>query len=281
MSAKKFLMIHADDAGLAWSENKATQKGMLEGSISSMSLMVPCPWFYEMSQFCLKHPELDYGIHLTLTGEWKTYPFNPCAPSKQIPSLVNNQGYFYSKRNQIKDLAKAEEVYIELRMQIETALKLGLKPSHLDSHMYTLGLRQDLIDVYLRLGEEYKLPILLSKKLIKLTGENPKKFLLPEAKCFESIFMGSYEIFERQGLTVFYNDLLDQLPEGLSILLIHPALASEEMDQITIDHPNFGSLWRSQDAAYFSSQACRDKLKKNNIELVNWRSSQILNQMGA
>ena len=274
-------MIHADDAGLAWSENKATQKGMLEGSISSMSLMVPCPWFYEMSQFCLKHPELDYGIHLTLTGEWKTYPFNPCVPSKQIPSLVNNQGYFYSKRNQIKDLAKAEEVYIELRMQIETALKLGLKPSHLDSHMYTLGLRQDLIDVYLRLGEEFKLPILLSKKLIKLTGEDPGNFLLPEAKCFESIFMASYEIFERQGLTLFYNDLLDQLPEGLSMLLIHPALTSEEMDQITIDHPNFGSLWRSQDADYFSSQACRDKLKKNNIELVNWRSSQLLNQMGA
>jgi len=45
------LIIHADDAGLAWSENKATQKGLLEGSINSTSLMVPCPWFYEMAQF--------------------------------------------------------------------------------------------------------------------------------------------------------------------------------------------------------------------------------------
>ena len=52
----KYLIIHADDAGMAWSENKATQIGLLEGSISSVSLMVPCPWFYEMAQFCLQHP---------------------------------------------------------------------------------------------------------------------------------------------------------------------------------------------------------------------------------
>ena len=75
MQSKKQLIIHADDAGLAWSENHATQIGMLKGSISSTSLMVPCPWFYEMAQFSLKNPELDYGIHLTLTGEWKSYLF--------------------------------------------------------------------------------------------------------------------------------------------------------------------------------------------------------------
>jgi len=79
----------------------------------------------------------------------------------------------------------------------------------------------------------------------------------------------------------FYNNLLDNLPEGLSILLIHPALASNEMDQITIDHPNFGALWRSQDATYFSSEACTEKLKKNKIKLVNWKSPEVLNLLGA
>ena len=61
MENKKYLMIHADDAGLAWSENLATQDGMLNGSISSTSLMVPCPWFYEMAKFCLKNKNLDYA----------------------------------------------------------------------------------------------------------------------------------------------------------------------------------------------------------------------------
>ncbi len=66
MSSKKYLMIHADDAGLAWSENKATQNGMLYGSISSTSLMVPCPWFFEMAQFAVKNPTLDFGIHRSI-----------------------------------------------------------------------------------------------------------------------------------------------------------------------------------------------------------------------
>ena len=281
MHSSKFLMIHADDAGLAWSGNKATQEGMINGSISSMSIMVPCPWFYEMAKFCLQNPELDYGIHLTLTGEWENYPFFPSSSPTMIPSLVNDYGYFHPKRNLIRDNSKAEEVYLELKTQIETALKLGLQPSHLDSHMYTLGLRQDLIDVYIKLGEEFDLPILLSKKLIRVAGENPDNFIIPESQCLESIFMASFDEFQKYGLSQFYDNLLDKLPEGLSIILIHPALASKEMDQITINHPNFGAKWRSEDATYFSSNACKEKLEKNKIELVNWKDPIVLNQLGA
>ena len=92
--------------------------------------MVPCPWFYEMAKFCEQHPELDYGIHLTLTGEWKTYPFQSITAPDKIPSLVNKQGHFYLKRAHIRDYAVLEEVELELINQIEYALSLGLKPSH-------------------------------------------------------------------------------------------------------------------------------------------------------
>ena len=73
-----------------------------------------------------------------------------------------------------------------------------------------------------------------------------------------------------------------QIPEKrLSILLIHPALASEEMNQITLDHPNFGAAWRAEDAHYFTSETCKDKLAKNNIEIVNFKSPIVLNHLGA
>ena len=278
---KKYLIIHADDAGMAWSENKATQIGLLEGSINSTSLMVPCPWFFEMAQFCLEHPEVDYGIHLTLTGEWKTYPFRPITPLDQIPSLVNHQGYFYPKRAAIRDSAILEEVYLELKNQIEFALSLGLKPTHLDSHMYTLGVRQDLIDLYQKLGKEYNLPIVLSKKLISYTGESATAFKLPEKGCWESIYMGSFDEFSNRGLAHIYDHFLDNLSEGFSLLLIHPALKSAEMEQIAIDHPNFGEQWRAEDAAYFTSEHCANKLRENSIELIDFRHPELLNFLGA
>ena len=281
MNSKKQLIIHADDAGLAWSENKATQVGMLKGSISSTSLMVPCPWFHEMAQFCLQQPELDYGIHLTLTGEWKTYPCRSITAPAKIPSLVDKQGHFYPKRKHIRDSAVLEEVELELTNQIEYALSLGLKPSHLDSHMYTLGVRQDLLDLYQKLGARYLIPIILSEKLIAYTGEPPSKFNLPTEKCIESIYMASFQEFEGKGLTAHYDSILDNLPEGLSLLLIHPAIASEEMNQITLDHPNFGAAWRAEDAHYFTSETCKDKLAKNNIEIVNFKSPIVLNHLGA
>ena len=278
---KKYLIIHADDAGMCWSENKATQKGLLEGSISSTSLMVPCPWFYEMAQFCLKQPEIDYGIHLTLTGEWKSYPFRPISPPEQIPSLVNEAGYFYPKRAVIKDQAVLDEVYLELKNQIDYALSLGLKPTHLDSHMYTLGVRQDLIDLYQELGKTYNLPIVLSKKLISHAGASPSSFTLPNNGCWESIYMGSFKEFETIGLAQYYDQVLDSITDGFSLLLIHPAEMSTELEQITVDHPNFGAEWRAADAAYFTSAHCIRKLKENNIKLIDFRHPALLNFLGA
>jgi len=278
---KKQLIIHADDAGLAWSENQATQKGMLEGSISSCSLMVPCPWFYNMAQFCLQNPELDYGIHLTLTGEWKSYPFRSVLPPSQVSSLLDEKGHFYPKRNQFLEKVNAAEAYLELKAQIDRALSFGLAPSHLDSHMFTLGMRQDLVDVYRQLGKEYQLPILLSKKLINLTGASADTIDLGDATVYEQIFMGDFELFNGQGLVSYYDRVLDNLPEGLSLLLIHPADRSAEMDEITIDHPNFGAVWRAEDATYFSSAHCREKIKANGIELVHWGSPDVLSQYRA
>ncbi len=281
MNTKRYLIIHADDAGLCRAENLATQQGMLHGCISSTSLMVPCPWFYDMAQFCLEQPQLDYGIHLTLTGEWKTYPFRPITPPNKLTSFVDKYGYLPMKRAGIRDFAKIDEVRMELKNQIDFALSFGLKPSHLDSHMYTLGVRQDLIDLYCELGKEYNLPILLSKKLIAYTGENPDDFNFYNIPVIESVFMGSYPEFEGEGLAAYYENCLQNLPPGLSILLIHPALLSDEIKQITLDHPNFGAEWRGEDAAFFTGIKCRELLAANNIELVHWGSPQVLSLLNA
>lgn len=278
--AKRYLMIHADDAGLALSHNRAIQDGMLHGSISSCSLMVPTPWFYEMAQFCLAHPELDYGIHLTLTGEWKYYPFRPLCSPEKIPTLISSRGYLHPNRTPFHTSVQVEEVYLELKCQIQFALNLGLKPSHLDSHMYVLGLRQDLLDVYEQLGKEFELPILYSSPLSVYAGAT-KSPLLVNQPDWKQIFMASYTHFENEGLAAFYDQVIGQLPEGLSQILIHPAYASASMEHIAFEHPNFGAAWREDDAAYFISKHCQEKLDQNNIELVGWKDVIRLNLLHA
>ncbi len=93
----KLLIVHADDAGLSHSGNRATIKSLQYGVVNSFSIMVPCPWFHEMAVFARKNPRFDYGIHLTLTCEWEYYRFDPVLPISEVPSLVDENGHFYKK----------------------------------------------------------------------------------------------------------------------------------------------------------------------------------------
>ena len=70
-SEDKVLIINADDFGMCHAENVATMDLLLHGSISSATVMVPCPWFSEAAEFCRNNPQSDVGIHLTLTSDWK------------------------------------------------------------------------------------------------------------------------------------------------------------------------------------------------------------------
>jgi predicted glycoside hydrolase/deacetylase ChbG (UPF0249 family) len=56
-------------------------------------------------------------------------------------------------------------VEAELRAQIDTALAAGIDVTHLDSHMGTVAM-PEYVDIYLRLGAEYRLPIFLVRDVV-------------------------------------------------------------------------------------------------------------------
>lgn len=273
----KLLIIHADDAGLSQAENEATIECLKRGSVSSYSIMAPCPRFEQIAVFAKENSAYDYGIHLTLTCEWQSYRFGPVLSVKEVPSLVDADGFFFKSRNELLQFAKPEEIEAELTAQIEKCLRFGLSPTHLDSHMYSLGISDDTLRIYQYLGDKYRLPIMLNKQLINEISGNSDFFIDPSKHIeVDKVILGNYEIFKNGGLESFYENSLHDLNTGLNLLLIHPAYHTSEMKTITVNHPNFGAEWRQIDFDFFSSKKCQNLLKKNNIQMISWKQIKAL-----
>jgi len=266
----KLLIIHADDAGLSHSENMATIQSLEQGIVNSYSIMIPCPWFFEIAKFAKQNPQFDYGIHLTLTCEWENYRFGPVMPISEVPSLVDKHGYFNKKREELKKNASADDIKKELKAQIEKALDFGLNPTHIDSHAYSVASSSEFLKIYKELGEKYDLPVLLNSQLMEMVGLNAKKNIEEKDLLIEKVHYGKFEYFEKGKLQDYYKGIFNNLISGVNLILIHPAFDDQEMKGITINHPNFGSEWRQIDFNSFTSEYSKSQLQKNNIELITW-----------
>lgn len=259
----KLLIIHADDLGVSHSENAASIAAMENGSVNSASIMVPCPWFPEIAAYAKAHPEMDFGLHLTLTSEWKYYKWGPITPANEVPSLVNEHHHLYESLHDFREHASPEAVEKELRAQIETALKYGINVTHLDTHMGALYQRPEYFAVYKKLGREYKLPVLQGRDAASApdTGNEIK---------VDNLYVASPEDYKK-GMERFYTETLKSLPAGLNIILLHAAYSDAEMKAVTIDHPDYGADWRQQDFNFFTSEKCKKLLKDEKIQLITWK----------
>ena len=82
-------MIHADDLALCHAKNAGTIRAMEYGSVNSGSIMTTCPWIGEIAAFARSKPDIDLGVHLTLTNEWDHYRWQSVAPQDTVPTLVD------------------------------------------------------------------------------------------------------------------------------------------------------------------------------------------------
>jgi chitin disaccharide deacetylase len=273
---RKYLIIHADDAGMSHSANRATIDAMEKGIVSSASILVPPAWFPEFAEYARQNPEKDYGIHLTLTCEWERYRWGPVAPQEKVPSLIDEQGYLWDNVELVARNVKAEEAAIELRAQIDRARQFGVPLTHLDTHMGALFSRPDLLEVYVNLGIDYDLPVLFIRHVTPPIAQAFPVVAGRAAAMIERLDAAKLPILD--GIGQFYDgdsfderrktyiDFLRDLPPGVTELIIHCGYDNEELRAITDS-----AARRDADRQIFSDAATAELVKNLDIEVITWK----------
>lgn len=272
----KLLIVHADDIGMSHSVNLATIEAFKRGAISSGSIMVPCPWFPEIAAHARENPQLDLGLHLTLTSEWKYFRWRPVAPPEKVKGLLDEEGYMWRSERQTAQKATPQEIETEIRAQIDRAIAFGIKPTHLDTHMGTLYTRKDFFEVYARLGKEYGIPVMVMRATPesiaygKSIGSPITEDLLKKVEA-DGFPMLDYLVTGVPGRTFeerkkSYHELLRGLKPGVTMLIVHLGMDDSELKGIT------GS-WQQRHADFlsFTDPETQALIKQLGIKLTTWR----------
>jgi chitin disaccharide deacetylase len=260
----KLLIIHADDAGLSESENLATIEAFEKGIVNSGSIMVPCYGFRQIAEYSKANPKADLGIHLTLTSEWKACRWGPVLKPNEVPSIIDEDGMFFDSAFNLVKNFRSLDVKNELKGQIDLALKSGIDLTHIDTHMFTAFSHEEIQKIYLDLGEEYKLPVLLNYGLSNGFNYRRSDILVDNLFCAQP----KHNVSD---LGNYYRGVLRTLKPGLNSILLHVAFDNKEMQDITGKQTKFGSEWRQTDFDFFTSDECRKLLKEGKIQLITWR----------
>lgn len=158
------LIVRADDIGSSHAANLGCIQACAEGVGRSVEIMSPCSWFPEAVELLESHPNIDVGVHLTLTSEWDKVKWRPLT---HAPSIVDRRGYLFPKIWGKTDSEpclrnadwKLSEIEAELRAQIELCLANLSHCTHLSYHMGCHHADPKIESLCQELAREYKLDI--------------------------------------------------------------------------------------------------------------------------
>ena len=266
----KLLIIHADDLGAAHSVDAASFDALDKGAVSSASIMMPTPWVTEVAAYAKAHPNADLGLHLTLTSEWQTYRWGTVESKDKVPSLLDSAGTLPSEDAPVAASSKPLEVEREIRAQIERALSLGIRPTHLDSHMGALFTTPELAATYVKVAHEYHLPFLAVRGN---PPGGPQTTYAPNDVLLDGVIIAGDNV-PRDKWKEFYLNAIANLKPGLTEMIVHLGHDDAELQAVTVNHEPYGSAWRQRDYDVVTSPEFKKALQDNHVIVVTWRELQ-------
>lgn len=265
----RLLILHADDLGVSHSVNKASFEALAAGTINSASIMVPCPWLLEVAQAARANPGFDLGLHLTLTAEWENFKWDGVTTTPES-SLLNEHGYFFDNTADVNTHANPDEVRAELQGQIDMARRVGINPTHLDSHMGAL-FTPELFPIYVEVGISNKIPVFVPEQAKILFSD---AFPKPDDVVLINYLGSMNPGVDESDWLKHYSGLLRQATPGLNEIIIHLGYDDEELQAVTINHPDFGAKWRELDMELVSDPDFQELIEELDIKFVTYREIQ-------
>ena len=287
----KVLILHVDDGGMSFDSNQGVIQAMEKGVANSVSVMMPCPWVPGFVHYLKQHPNVDAGLHLTLTSEWDDYRWPPLSGKSATPGLVDKEGAMWATVEDVVKNAKADEVEMEIRSQLDRARTMGFVPTHLDSHMGTLFASPEFLQRYIKVGIENKIPVMfpgghnnMIAKETKASTETLNQLLqtgqmiwgagLPVLDDLHNVsYDWSYpqdknmsDAALQKFATTHYIKTIHELKAGLTMVIMHCTAPTE-----VFQHISDSGIIRKGDLLAMQDPAFKKFLQDEGIILTTWR----------
>ena len=270
----RVVVIHDDDVGMTEASVAAFAELMDGGLLSAASLMVPCPWFNRAAALCRQRPDVDAGVHMTLTSEWEGLRWGPLSTRDPASGLLDEQGCFPRTRPLLQQNGRPEAVRREIEAQLDRALAAGVDVTHIDSHMFSV-FHPDLLPLYVELGRERKLPA-----IITTDGEMPCQWFVPGAEDrARDIVRGcralDLPLMDGQCMLILDDKeeplakarrAFDELQPGITYMVIHPAKDTPELRAMTPNWPH-----RVREYETFMNPELRRHVEESGVKVMGCR----------
>jgi predicted glycoside hydrolase/deacetylase ChbG (UPF0249 family) len=263
----RLLIINADDFGMCHSINVATVEAMRNGIVTTTSLMACCPWAWEAMEMLRDDQSLPFGVHLTLVNEMPGYRWGPVASKDSVPSIVNQDGFFFANSEipLLYGQARLADVEREFRAQIDRVLGFGLQPTHLDWHCVLDGGRPDILDLTLRLCSEFGLAMRVNSPELRT------ELIAAGKPANDTPIIDGYTLPVDEKNAIWARKL-GELPPGFHQWAAHVSTGDTEAQAMEAD------AWqvRKSDFDFFTSDEAKRLVQENGIILVDYRRVQEL-----
>ena len=258
-------VIHADDVGMCQASLSAFVDLLEVGIVTTGSTMVPCAWFPATAAFCRENPQVDLGVHITLTCEWENYRWGPISTVDQTSGLLDEGGYFPLGTSAVWEKANAEAALIETEAQIDRASTAGIDVSHMEDHMAALR-HPRLLPHFVDLGLRRRIPLRFTRppypssednEWVKVTYQSLSRLEGHGSALFD--YSVGLPLEDPSDQIWLVKAFMSHLPAGgLSLLVLHPAKDTPELRAIAPDWPsrvaNYKALMNRELHTYIKDQ---------------------------